>query len=256
MGLPQIKSAEMASLPKIAHIFTTRRGGVSTQAYASLNCSRFSGDRSECIQENHRRILEAIGSQKLVSLKQVHGNVVRTIDQSWTGSETVAGDGLASRESGVALGVMGADCAPVLFADSKNRVVGAAHAGWKGALSGITDKVIARMCELGAERDWIVAAIGPAIQQLSYEVGQEFKNHFVAASGAGCKKFFCWQSGQVHFDLPGYIEDRLASQGITLIDCLRHDTFSMEQEFFSYRRACKHGEKNCGRQTGAISLIG
>jgi len=256
MNLPTVQSTSLAALPKISHLFTTRNGGISQNEYASLNCSRFSGDSPFRVDENHGRIVKAMGSQRLISLKQVHGKTVFAVDRTWTGREKVEGDGMVTTDPGVALAVMVADCAPVLFADSRNRVIGAAHAGWRGALSGITDNVIEEMCAQGAERGLITAAIGPAIQQASYEVGQEFMTRFLASDGCRCRQFFHVEEESIYFDLPGYIAGRLAEQGISHIDCLPHDTYSMEQEFFSYRRNCKRGEINYGRQTGTISLIG
>lgn len=255
MNLPTIQSASLSELPNVSHLFTTRNGGVSQNEYASLNCGRFSGDDPSRIYENHGRIIEAMGSEKLISLKQVHGKTVLTIDRTWTGRENAKGDGMVTKDSGMALAVMAADCVPVLFADSRNRVVGAAHAGWKGALSGITDNVVKEMCLLGAEPGSITAAIGPAIQRASYEVGQKFMEHFVASDGNRCRQFFHFEEESIYFDLPGYIAGRLAEQGVSHIDCLSQDTYSMEQEFFSYRRSCKRGEMDYGRQTGAISLI-
>lgn len=255
MQLPNLQSTRLASLPNISHLFTTRRGGVSKGQYSSLNCSRYSGDELTCIEENQRRILKAMGSKKLASLRQVHSNTVFNIDKSWADQDKVEGDGMVTRESGVALAVMGADCAPVLLADPKNKIIGAAHAGWKGALSGIVDNVIHSMCKLGAERELIVAAIGPAIQQASYEVGQAFMEHFISTEGTRCQRFFCVNLGRIHFDLPGYIVERLKFQGILHIDCLPQDTCSMEQEFFSYRRISQQGEADYGRQLGAICLF-
>ncbi len=253
MELPKIQSTSLAALPAISHIFTTRYGGVSENEYASLNCSRFSGDNLARVKRNHQLVIEAIGSKKLISLKQVHSNKVITIDCTWTGQEVIEGDGLVTTNPDLAITVLVADCAPVLFADSKNRVIGAAHAGWRGALSGITDHVINRMCAFGAERRSIVAAVGPAIQQASYEVGEEFMQYF---SDSESKQFFQIDNTGIFFDLPGYIVQRMAARGISHIDRLPHDTFSMEHEFFSYRRSCKRGETNCGRQIGSICLIG
>ncbi|MXZ81225.1 MAG: peptidoglycan editing factor PgeF [Gammaproteobacteria bacterium] len=256
MDLPVIRSASMASLSGIAHAFTTRNGGVSEGEYSSLNCGRFSGDRPERIEENHRRVLKALGARRLISLRQVHSARVHTIDPSWNGREMVEGDGMVSTDPGMALGVMGADCAPVLLADPENGVVGAAHAGWKGALSDITGNVIGRMCELGARRESVVAVVGPAIQQSSYEVGREFMDRFIESGGTGCERFFDLSRDSIHFDLPGYVVERLKSQGVRHVDCLPHDTCSMTEEFFSYRRNCKRGETRYGRQVGAICLVG
>lgn len=256
MNLPTIKSASLAALPNISHLFTTRNGGVSQNEYASLNCSRFSGDDPLRVDVNCKRIVEAMDSERLISLKQVHSRNVFIVDRTWTGREYAEGDGMVTTDPGVVLAVMTADCVPVLFADSGNRVVGAAHAGWKGALSGITDNVVKEMCMLGAERGSITAAIGPAIQQASYEVGQEFMRHFMTSDGNRCKQFFHFDKKGIRFDLPGYIAAHLVEQGISHIDYLPQDTYSMEQEFFSYRRSCKRGETDYGRQAGAISLIG
>ncbi|MCY4050711.1 MAG: peptidoglycan editing factor PgeF [Gammaproteobacteria bacterium] len=254
MELPKIQSASLVVLPTISHIFTTRNGGVSEKEYASLNCSRFSGDNLSHVEQNHQRVIHAIGSKKLINLKQVHSNTVITIDCTWTGREVVEGDGLVTANPNLALAVVVADCAPVLFADSENGVIGAAHAGWRGALSGIVDNVVNRMCALGAERRSIVAAVGPSIQQTSYEVGEEFMEYFLGSGDHQNKQYFHIDDTGIYFDLPGYIVKRMTAQGITQIDRLLYDTYSMEQEFFSYRRSCKRGETNYGRQVGAISL--
>ena len=159
-------------------------------------------------------------------------------------------------EPGIALGILGADCAAVLFSDPNNGIIGAAHAGWQGAVAGVTDKVIARMCDLGADPEAIAAVIGPAIQQDSYEVGQNFKDSLVRTSNSDCERFFKLSQDKVYFDLPGYLVQRIKSCNVREVDCLPQDTYTMENEFFSFRRMCHRGGKRYGRQIGLICLSG
>ncbi len=255
-SLPFLQSPLLERQPEIHHGFFTRQGGVSQGEFNSLNCGQFSGDRSQHVLENRARVAAALHCDRVVSLRQVHGTVVHEIDRESHTGEILQGDGMVTREKGVALGVLGADCAPVLFFDPENRVVGAAHAGWKGAVSGITDQVIKAMGGLGAKTGNIRAVIGPAIQPLSYEVGIEFEDQVLARSDTGCEDCFS-PAGVGHkrmFDLPRYIEKRLEKAGIAEIHRMIEDTCSNERQFFSYRRACHKGEKRYGRQISAICL--
>ncbi len=190
----------------------------------------------------------------MVSLQQIHSRDIHLVDTAFAAEQVAQGDGMVSLERGIGLGVLGADCAPVLFADPVAGIVGAAHAGWKGAVSGVTDAVIDAMEGVGAAVENISAAIGPAIQKQSYEVGVEFARTFAGLSSIECARFFVEREGSVYFDLPGYIEERLIQRGITNPDVIAEDTCAQSEKFFSYRRICHQNGKFYGRQTGVISL--
>ena len=229
---------------------------MSQGEFDSLNCGQYSGDRPQHVLENRARVAAALNCDSVVSLRQIHSAVVHEIDRKSHTGAILRGDGMVTREKGVALGILGADCAPVLFFDPEKRVVGAAHAGWKGAVSGVTDQVIEAMSGLGAKIKNISAVIGPAIQSLSCEVSIEFQDQVLSRSGAECEDCFR-PAGVGHkrmFDLPLYIEKRLKKAGIAEIHRMLEDTYSNEWQFFSYRRACHKGEKRYGRQVGAICL--
>lgn len=250
-----IRSELLEGCSGIEHGFFTRVGGVSKGDFDSLNCSPFSGDDPGSIEENRKRICRTLRSSRLSSLKQVHSNQVYVVGEKTELPPDAEGDGLVSCEPFIAVGAMGADCAPVLFADPQNRIIGAAHAGWKGAVNGVTDSVIETMCDMGSSTTHIRAAIGPAIQQYSYEVGQQFADQFLELSPVDCEDCFAFYENRIHFNLPLYIKKRLLTAGLTQVDCFSHDTYKNENLFFSYRRACHRNEKNYGRQMGAISLV-
>lgn len=249
-----IRSGLLDGCAGIEHGFFTRNGGVSRGIFDSLNCSAYSGDTPASIAENRKRIRVALGSSTLVSLKQVHSSRVHIVEESRDFSTVIEGDGLVTRQPAVALGAMGADCAPVLFSDPHNRIIGTAHAGWKGAVNGITDAVLEVMCRMGSDLSKIHAAIGPAIQVSSYEVGQEFVDQVMQISPVDCEDCFVMCASKAHFNLPLYIERRLDAAGVIHIDRLRHDTYADETQFFSYRRACHRNESGYGRQVGAITI--
>jgi YfiH family protein len=251
-----LTSTLLQSIESVGHGFFTRRGGVSSGIFSTLNCSLFSEDDLESVRTNRNRVMQDLHCNTLFSLKQIHSNNVIVIDEKSDSSKVVEADAMVTNRTGVALGVMGADCAAVLFADSDNRVVAAAHSGWQGALSGVTDNVITAMCDLGACKGRIAAAIGPAIQRRSYEVGDEFMSRFLKQSVVACEDCFSLgENGQgIHFDLPLYLEHRLFHAGVDQVDRLVEDTYTDEKQFFSYRRSCHRGEKFYGRQISAISL--
>ncbi len=255
-SLPFLQSPLLGHQSEINHGFFTRQGGVSQGEFDSLNCGQYSGDRPQHVLKNRARVTAALNCERMISLRQIHSNVVHVIDQNWHPDAILQGDGMVTCERGVALGILGADCAPVLFVDPKNRVIGAAHAGWRGAIGGITDSVIDAMNGLGAKIKNISAVIGPAIQPLSYEVGIEFEDQVLSRSDTECEDCFR-PVGVGHkrmFNLPLYIEKRLKKAGIAEIHRMLEDTYSNERQFFSYRRACHKGEKRYGRQVGAICL--
>lgn len=261
MSALSFTSRAFEGFPGIRHGFFSRRGGVSEGIYASLNCGPGSADTPEAVVENRRRVLAALGrpDAPLLTLHQVHGNQVSIVRERplapWESAARPKADGLVTRLPGVALGILTADCVPVLFTAPDTGVIGACHAGWRGALCGIIEATIAAMVELGAGRRQIYAVIGPAIRQQSYEVGPEFPAPFLAEN-PGNRRFFKEnpESGRLHFDLPGYVSKRLEAAGLGGFEDLGNDTLLEAEDFFSYRRAYLHGEPDYGRQMSAILL--
>ncbi|MFN7612948.1 MAG: peptidoglycan editing factor PgeF [Alphaproteobacteria bacterium] len=239
--------------PFIRAGFFTRQGGVSAGIYASLNCGPGSGDAPEAVAENRRRVASAFGvnSSQLCTLHQVHSADVVIVNSPF--AERPKADAMVSNTPGLMLGILTADCAPVLFYDAKNHVIGAAHAGWKGATSGILENTLRTMQSLGAQSEHIHAAIGPTIAQASYEVGPEFLARFNTNDQA---RFFIPSPRTRHamFDLPGYVEARLQAAGLRHITNLAMDTLPDEARFFSYRRATLAREPDYGRQVSAIMI--
>jgi polyphenol oxidase len=246
-----LSSKNLNGLP---HGFLGRRGGVSTGLYASLNVGLGSGDERTAVIENRERAGEAVlAGAQLVTLHQVHSDTVVTATAPWPDDVRPHADGLVTDQPGLLLGILTADCVPVLFADIERGIVGAAHAGWKGAIGGVTDNVIAAMIALGARHDSIVTAIGPCIGRASYEVSDDFAKTFESADSANERFFTGGKAGHHYFDIEAYVIHRLSTAGITRIDPLGLDTYADPQRFFSYRRTCHAGEPDYGRQ---ISLIG
>lgn len=256
MTIPFVTAGLPDRAAGVCHGFFGRRGGVSQGDFGSLNCSPFSGDSPPMIEQNRSLVVKALGAKTLVSNKQVHGNTVRLITSGADFEEIIEADGLVTAEPNIALGALGADCAPVLFFDAKAGVIAAAHAGWQGAMLGITDTVIHAMCEVGATISSIIAMIGPAIQKESYEVGEEFRQKIVDQSPVEAVNCFHVhpQTGNVHFDLPGYIHLRLRAAGVLAVEQIAEDTYQQEDRYFSFRRSCHRKEKDYGRQIGAICL--
>jgi YfiH family protein len=253
-------TARLLALPGISHGFFGRQGGVSEGLYESLNCGTGSKDDPAAVAENRARVAANLGAQSLVSLAQVHSAIVHTVGADWDPAARPEGDGLVTNRPGVALGILTADCAPVLLADPKARVVGAAHAGWKGALGskdggGIVDATITAMEALGAQRGDIVAAIGPCISQAHYEVGWDFRDRFLEG-GLRMRRFFIPsdKEGHYRFDLEGYAAHRLEQAGITHVEKMGLCTYPPAQDFFSFRRATHRGESDYGREISAILL--
>jgi polyphenol oxidase len=248
----------LAATPGLRHGFFTRRGGVSEGPYASLNCSLSGQDDRDRVRENRRRAADALGlpARALHGLMQVHGTAVAEVDAvGWDEGAGPAADAVVTRRPGVALGIVTGDCAPVLFADAEAGVVGAAHAGWRGAAAGILEATVAAMERLGASRARVVAAIGPCIAQASYEVGPELRGA-VLARNAEDARFFAegrredrWQ-----FDLAGYCAARLRALGLGAIEDTGTDTVADEARFFSHRRRTLAGGGPLGHQLSAIAL--
>jgi purine-nucleoside/S-methyl-5'-thioadenosine phosphorylase / adenosine deaminase len=246
---------ELSVLPGVAHGFFTRRGGVSEGIYASLNCGTGSKDRPEAVQENRARVARHLGARKLVSAYQVHGTTAVVMDDESPAGRPRA-DALVTATPGLALGVLTADCAPILLADAQARVVGAAHAGWRGALAGVAEAALDAMEGLGASRQHIHAAVGPCIGPSVYEVGPEFEAEFLKHDPATAR-FFALEGAKARptFDLPGYIAHRLCQAGLAAVAAADICNYTAHHAFFSYRGSQKRGEADYGRQISAIVLI-
>ena len=249
-----IKSSHL-DLPGIAHGFFTREGGYSTGIFASLNCGLGSGDDISLVEKNRADVAASLGIQgtHLISAYQMHSADVLVVDGPLLERPKV--DGLVTKTRGLALGVLTADCGPVLFADHGAGVIGACHAGWKGALAGITDSTVVAMEQLGAIRGDIIAVLGPTISQGSYEVGPEFPKPFLDADKANARFFIpSVKSGHYMFDLPDYLTAQMKVFGVGQVHDLALCTYRDEARFFSYRRATHRNEKDYGRLISAIAL--
>lgn len=248
----------LTDLPDIRHGFLTRQGGVSGGIYASLNCGIGSKDDTAHVMENRARAVARAGlpAGSLVTAYQVHSAKVAVVDEVWSNENRPEVDGLVTTKRGVTLGILTADCIPVLFADAKAKVIGAAHAGWKGAISGVLQETVRQMVELGAVRGRIQAAIGPCIGQLSYEVGPEFPAPFLAQDPTSARYFIPSIRDQRYmFDLPGYVQGQLQGLSLAVVGLAGRDTCAEEQDFFSYRRATIRHEPDYGRQVSVIGLL-
>ena len=252
-----ITSGVLGADAGIRHAFFTRQGGVSEGLFGSLNCGFGSGDASQRVTANRAIAMARLGlpADRLVTVRQIHSSKVVNVERPWHREESPDADGLVTAVPGIALGVLAADCAPILFHDPVARVIGAAHGGWRGALGGIVDATVSCMAALGAARPRIRAAIGPCIARRSYEVGPEFAQPFVA-DDPGNMRFFspAPRSPKFLFDLGGYIAHHLVRARIAAVEVVPHDTLEEEERFFSYRRACRRGERSYGRALSAIVL--
>jgi hypothetical protein len=252
-----LKDLELDRISHIQHGFFTRNNGASGGIYNSLNVGIGSDDDADAVATNRERAMArlGLGADALVTVYQVHGADVHVVDQGNTAKAPVRADGMVTRAKGIALGILTADCAPVLFADKDNDVIGAAHAGWRGAQGGVLEATIAAMETLGAERASVVAAIGPCIGGMSYEVGPEFPAPFLA-DNADHDRFFVpsERDGHFMFDLEAYVGDRLSRAGLGAVTSLGCDTCADEDRFFSYRRATHRGETDYGRLLSAIAI--
>ncbi len=241
-------------LAGVRHGFFTRRGGASSGIFAGLNCGPGSSDQAQAVATNRARVAEAMGvaPERLLSLNQVHSAEVVTVDGTgWTGRPRA--DAAVTRHRGTALGILTADCAPVLLADARTGVIGAAHAGWRGALGGVIEATVAAMEAAGARRDAIRAAVGPAISQRNYEVGPEVLEAFLAEE-SGWDRFFAPGAGdRLLFDLPGLVLARLRGAGVEA-EWVGRCTYGDPERFYSYRRTTHAGEPDYGRLISAIAL--
>jgi len=239
------------------HGFFTRRGGVSTGPFASLNCSLSGKDQRDNVLENRARAARAIGADPtgLVGLHQVHGTDVVHVTEPWMPGNGPRADAMVTDRRGVALGIVTGDCAPVLLADPDAGIVGAAHAGWRGAVAGVLEATLAAMTALGATPGRVTAAIGPCIRQASYEVGADLRG-MVLGHDSAAARFFAPGRRDLHwqFDLPGYCAARLAAAGVGAIEVLAFDTLTDEARFFSHRRRTLAGGGMIGHQISVITL--
>jgi YfiH family protein len=253
-----LEAPELSRLPGLRHAFFTRGGGVSEGLYASLNGGLGSGDDPARVAENRRRMTTALGvaPDNLVSLYQVHSAKAVVVEAPFPHEARPQADAMVTRMRGLALGIATADCGPILFADAENGVVGAAHAGWKGALTGVIEATVAAMEGLGARRSGIVAVLGPTIAQAAYEVGPDFIARF-RAEAPGREAFLGAGTRPDHaqFDLPGFIAARLAEAGIAASHALGACTYADPERFYSYRRATHRHEADYGRLISAIALV-
>ena len=249
MGLEILKSEVLGTVP---HGFFTRKGGASSGVFQGLNCGSGSSDMSDAVKLNRARVAAAMDVPELASVYQVHSGDAVAV----TGSGRAAGeaDGIVTATPGVALSILTADCQPVLFHDPKARVIGAAHAGWKGAIGGVLEATVAQMEALGATVGNIRAAIGPSISQPAYEVGPEFFDRFMEQAPEAATFFTKGVGGKYLFDLPGYGLSRLNALGVAAAEWTQHCTYSDPSRFFSYRRATHEGEADYGRLISVIRL--
>lgn len=247
--------SEILKAGGIRHGFFTREGGVSGGIYASLNCGLGSKDDPEHVGENRSRAAKALGAEpsRLISVHQVHSPRVAVAEGPW--EVRPEADAIATATPGLAISILTADCTPILLADPEARVIGAAHAGWRGAKEGVIPAVIAAMVGLGASRGNIRATVGPAISRAAYEVGDEFKAAFISDCDSHGQYFEAGPNGRPHFDLPSFCVDRLKDGGVGQISNLALCTYENESLFFSYRRATHRLDGDYGRQISAILIL-
>ncbi|HEX3708738.1 MAG TPA: peptidoglycan editing factor PgeF [Pseudolabrys sp.] len=252
-----LHAASLFKLAGIRHAFFTRDGGVSQGVYATLNGGVGSKDATDKVDENRARMAAALGvaPDHLLTAYQIHSPEVVVADTPWTKDNRPRADAIVTRTPKLAVGVSTADCGPLLFADTEAGVVGAAHAGWRGAFGGVIDATVAAMENLGARRARIAAALGPTIRQPNYEVGPEFVERFTAADSGNARFFSASpRAGHAMFDLTGYIAARIERAGIVNFEDLGLCTFAEPERFFSYRRMTRLGEADYGRHINAIAL--
>ncbi len=254
---PYRTASALADRNGVVHGFFGRQGGVSQGLYASLNCGPGSGDDPGRVAENRARVARTLGlaPDRLVTLYQIHSAKAVTVETPWARQDAPQADGMATSEPGLALGILTADCCPVLFADASARVIGAAHAGWQGALSGVLEATLETMTALGADRSAVTAVLGPTISQANYEVGPEFKERFLAHD-PGTERFFAPSGKAAHwrFDLPGFVAVRLVQAGVGRIEDTGLCTYADEDAFFSYRRTTHRKEPDYGRDLSIVAL--
>jgi YfiH family protein len=255
MSIPFEQSRNLAAIEGIRHGFFGRRGGVSTGEWASLNVSESQGDKPQFVKDNRAAIAKEVGFAPiaLTTQKQVHSTTVRVITSPEAAGDRVEADAMVSNLPGLLLGILTADCAPVLLADPRAGVVGAFHAGWKGAIGGIAQGTVIAMVGLGADPDRIVAAIGPTISQPNYEVGTEFAANLLKQHRDASNRISVPPGGKEHFDLPGFVFDQLHGAGVRVVVDLGICTYAEPKKYFSHRYATHQGTTT-GRQIAVIGL--
>ncbi|MBN8936378.1 MAG: peptidoglycan editing factor PgeF [Rhizobiales bacterium] len=252
-----LQAQSLTNLPGVRHAFFTRAGGVSKGIYESLNSGVGSNDKPENVNENRARMAASLGvtADRFLTAYQIHSPTVMVAETPWSAADRPRADAIVTRTPGLAIGVSTADCGPVLMTDPEARVIGAAHAGWRGALTGVIEAAVAAMETLGAKRNRIVAAVGPMIRQPNYEVGQDLLDRFVAAEPDNVRFFAPAQRpGHRMFDLAGYVVSTLQHAGIERIEDIGHCTYADPAQFYSYRRATHRAEPDYGRHVNAIVL--
>jgi YfiH family protein len=252
-----LQARSLAKFTRIRHAFFTREGGVSDGIYGSLNGGVGSNDAPEKVSENRARMAKTLGvePQHLLTPYQIHSPDVVVAEESWTPQTRPCADAVVTCKRGVAIGVSTADCGPLLFADDEAGVIGAAHAGWRGAFTGVIEATLAAMEKLGANRSRIAGALGPTISQQNYEVGPEFIARFESVDAENARFFVASQrAGHAMFDLKGYIAERIKRAGVAQFEDLGFCTYAEPDRFFSYRRTTQRGEPDYGRHISAITL--
>jgi YfiH family protein len=251
----EVEVIRAVSLGRLPHGFLGRRGGTSVGHMAGLNVGFGSSDDRRAIAENRRLAVAAVlPGAELATVHQIHSAQVVVADRVWTIEERPRADAMVTDVANILLGILTADCAPVLFGDEDAGVIGAAHAGWRGALAGVTDATIEAMEQLGAQRENIHAAIGPCIAQPSYEVDEEFRSRFLDDDAENVRFFASAVGEKPHFDLEAYVIHRLLEAGVGEVEALGLDTYSDPGRFFSFRRSTHRGEADYGRQLSAIGI--
>lgn len=253
-------ASSLDGLAGLRHGFFGRAGGISTGLYTSLNCGPGSADDPEAVTANRARVAHTLGvtdESRLVTLYQIHSGTAVPVTAPWTRADAPKADGMATNVPGIVLGALAGDCCPVLFADREARVIGAAHAGWRGAFDGVLEATLEVMTGLGAERGRIAAALGPTISQDNYEVGPEFKERFLERDRR-TERFFRPSARADHFmfDLPAYAAARLEAAGVGVIEDLKACTYGDDAQYFSKRRSDHRNEGDYGRNISAIVLTG
>lgn len=254
-----LKANNLSALAGIRHAFFTREGGVSTGVYEGLNGGTGSNDKPEHVAENRARMAAAVGvtPENFLTAYQIHSPDVVVAETPWPQDARPKADAIVTKVPGLAIGISTADCGPVLFADPQARVLGAAHAGWRGALGGVLEQTLSAMEKLGADRSRVVAAAGPMISQPNYEVGQDLVDRFLAADPANARFFVpATRPGHAMFDLPGYVVARLKAAGVQHVENLAVCTYGNPAQFYSYRRSTHRAEPDYGRHINAIALSG
>lgn len=250
-----IELLRAASLTDVPHGFAGRRGGVSTGVHAGLNVGLGSADERDAVLRNRDLARDALlPDASLVTVRQVHSPEVVTVTGPIGEAGRPAADAMVTNLPGLILGILTADCVPVLLADAQAGVVGAAHAGWKGAIAGVTDNTLAAMEKLGARRDQISATIGPCIGRASYEVTSDFARHFEEEDVENSRFFSSAREGHCQFDIAAYVAARLATAGVSRVEMMDEDTYSQPDRFYSYRRSCHLNEASYGRQISMIAV--